>query len=532
MLSDIVGFINGKIYVSFNPVRRASGLVVSRGKILYVGTSGKAKDLANALDGKVVDLGGSTVMPGFVDAHMHLDSLGFSLSSLNLRNTQSIKELNNLLKKFYDEHKSSSWIIGRGWDQELFREKRWPTRWDIDEVVPDVPVMLTRVCGHAAVVNTKALEIIDLPQNILESSYFHKNEKGLPTGVVLEGAVELFRSKIKFSMKEIEKMLSQALAYATSLGVTTVGFMSCNLATFASLQSLRLRRTLPVRVRTYMSEGLDLISTLGIGRSFGDEYLKIMGIKLFVDGSLGARTALLSKPYNDDASTLGTLVTEKQNLVSTVRKAHENKLQVAIHAIGDAAVDVALEAYSTLGSNLEKYRHRIEHASIVRPEQVKKMAKLGVCVSVQPHFTISDWWIESRVGKERVLWAYPFRSMIKSKVKVGFSTDSPVEPLNPWETVYAAVTRGEDTDFSNYSSKEKLSLKEALFCYTIGSAYLLFEEKNVGSLEEGKYADFIVINKDPFEVDLEELKNMKTLMTVVAGKIMYKSPKLKDIASF
>jgi predicted amidohydrolase YtcJ len=526
---DVTGFINGRIYVSFNPVRKASGFVVSGDKLLYVGASNKSKELATLLGGKVIDLRSSTVIPGFIDTHMHLDSLGLALSSLNLKDARSIEELKSRLKTFYDEYKPSSWIIGRGWDQELFKERRWPTRWDIDEVVPNVPVMLTRVCGHAAVVNTKAFEVAGLPQKDLESPYFLKNDEGSPTGVVLEDAIERFRNKMKFTTEEIEEMLSQALTYAASLGVTTVGFMSCNLTTFSLLQSLRLRKALPIRVRIYMSEGLDLILALGIRRGFGDEYLKIMGIKLFADGSLGARTALLSKPYNDDASSSGTLVTEKQHLVNAIRKAHENKLQVAIHAIGDAAVDVALEAYSTFGSNLEEYRHRIEHASIVRPEQVEKMAKLGVCASVQPHFTISDWWIESRIGKERVSWAYPFRSMAESKVKVGFSTDSPVEPLNPWETVYAAVTRGENTEFSERTSKEKLSLEEALFHYTVGSAYLLFEENNVGSLEEGKYADFVVVEKDPFEVDSKELKNIKTLMTVVAGKIVFKSPELKDI---
>jgi len=388
--------------------------------------------------------------------------------------------------------------------------------------------MLTRVCGHAAVVNTKALEVTELPQSILKSSHFLKNKEGLLTGVVLEDAVELFRSKIKFSVEETEKMLSSALAYAASLGVTTIGFMSCSLASFTSLQSLNFRKELPVRVRVYMSNGLDLLLSLGIKRGFGDSYLKIVGVKLFVDGSLGARTALLSKPYNDDNSTSGILVTEKQHLTNTIKKAHDNNLQVAVHAIGDAAIDTVLEAYSALGSNLEGFRHRIEHASIIRPDQIKKIAKLGICASVQPRFAISDWWIESRVGKERILWAYPFKSMAEANVNIGFSTDSPVESLNPWETVYAAVTRGEDTEFSKRTSGEKLSLAEALFYYTSGSAYLLFEESNIGSLEAGKYADFIVVNKDPFEVDLKELKDIKTLATIVAGKVVYKSAEFKE----
>jgi len=522
MIDDVKGFVNGNIYISFKPLKRVSALVTYNERIIYTGTSNKAKKIVTLLGGRIIDLNGKTVIPGFVDAHMHFDGLGLALSTLDLRNVKSISELKKRLKEYYEQHKNASWIIGRGWDQELFEEKRWPNRWDIDEVVSDVPVFLERVCGHAAVVNTKALEMLNFHASF-ENKYFLKNEKNLLNGVIIEDAVDLFREKLKYRRDEELDILYNALKYAASLGVTTHGFVSCTPETFNLLQELKITKGLPVRIRVYMSDHtIDNLFSLGIRRGFGDEYLKIMGVKIFTDGSLGAHTAWLSEPYNDDPSTSGVPTIEKEKLINLIKKAHEGGLQLAIHAIGDKAIDTVLEAYNLIGEDLKDYRHRIEHASVIRPEQIEKMSKLGVCAAVQPHFVITDWWVVKRVGEKRASWVYPFKSMIKSGIHIGFSTDSPVEPLNPWETVYAAVTRGgNNVELYKYTVKEKMSTIDALYYYTMGSAYLLFEDKNIGTLEYGKYADFIVIDKDPLEIELEKLKSIKTLMTVVSGKIVH-----------
>jgi len=522
MIADVKGFVNGNIYTSFKPLRRVSALVVYNERIIYAGTSSKARKIVTLFGGRVIDLNGKTVIPGFVDAHMHFDGLGLALNTLNLHGVKSISELKKRLKEYYEEHRNVSWIIGRGWDQELFEEKRWPNRWDLDEVVSDIPVFLERVCGHAAIVNTRALEMLD-SHMLSENKYFLKNEKNLLNGIIIEDAVDLFREKLKYGKHEKLDILYSALKYAASLGVTTHGFVSCTPEIFNLLQELKITKGLPIRIRVYMSDYvLDNLLSLGIRRGFGDEYLKIMGIKIFMDGSLGARTAWLSEPYNDDPSNSGIPTIEKEKLINLMKRAHEGGLQLAIHAIGDRAIDTVLDAYSLIGNNLKDHRHRIEHASIIRPEQMERMSNLGICAAVQPHFIITDWWIIKRVGEKRASWVYPFKSMIKSGVHIGFSTDSPVEPLNPWETVYAAVTRGgNDIELYKYTTKEKLSMTDALYYYTMGSAYLLFEEKNIGTLEYGKYADFIVIDKDPLEIELERLKSIKTLMTVVSGKITY-----------
>lgn len=520
---NVKGFINGNIYTSFKPLRRVSALVSYNGRIIYAGDSNKAKRLVTLFNGRIINLDGKTVIPGFVDAHMHFDGLGVSLNTLNLRNAGSIDELKERLRKYYEQHKGSSWIVGRGWDQELFKEKRWPNRWDIDEIISDVPVFLERICGHAAVVNTKALEVTGLLEKKPESAYFLKNENSVLTGVVVEDAVDFFREKIKYNYDEKLKMFYDALTYAASLGVTTSGFVSCSPEALNILQNLKITKGLPVRIRVYMTDtALDALLSLGIRRGFGDEYLKIMGIKLFADGSLGARTAWLSEPYDDDPKTSGTSTVEEEKLINLVKRVHNEGLQLAIHAIGDRAIDMVLRVYSYLNGNLERYRHRIEHASVIRPDQIEMMRKLGISAAVQPHFIITDWWAVRRVGERRASWVYPFKSMTKHGIDIGFSTDSPVEPLNPWETVYAAVTRGgKNIELYKYTTKERFTVTEALYYYTMGSAYLLFEDENIGTLQPGKYADFIVINKDPLEIELEELRSIKTLMTVVSGSIVF-----------
>ncbi|MDK2384611.1 MAG: amidohydrolase family protein, partial [Candidatus Korarchaeota archaeon] len=292
--------VNGRIYSSFKPIRVHEAMVTAGKNIVYVGSSEKAERLASHMDGEVVDLEGRAVLPGFIDVHMHVDNLGLALSSLDLRGTGSIRELKERLRRYYEEHRGASWILGRGWDQELFEEKRWPTRWDLDEAVSDKPVLLVRICGHAAVANTKALELAGLLDNPPDDPNVRQDEEGRPTGLLVEDAIMQVRSRISFTDEELEAMVEKALWHAASLGVTTLGFVSCSPRVLSMLERIRLRLgRLPVRIRAYLSrEAAEPLLELGVRRGFGNEYLKIMGVKLFTDGSLGARTAWLSEPYD------------------------------------------------------------------------------------------------------------------------------------------------------------------------------------------------------------------------------------------
>ena len=523
-----MAFVNCRVYKKFQPLEVADALVVGDGRIVYVGERSKAMSIARTHGGSVIDLNGAIVMPGFIDAHMHLGSFGLFLNSLDLRNVKSINELKRKLEKFVNEHRELRWIIGRGWDQELFEERRWPTRWDLDSVVADRPVVLTRVCGHAAVLNSKALkyllETLHIPLN---NPLLDRDDKGELTGVIKEDLVWRLNSSIEFSSEEILKFLIDGMENALKYGVTTLGFVSCSPKSLFLLQTLYMMRgSLPTRIRVYLEpETLPHLKALGISRGFGNEYLKIMGIKILADGSLGARTAWLTKPYADDPKNLGTSLISVEELSKVAKESLNQNLQLSIHAIGDRTLDLIIDVFSKLSTDIGIHRFRIEHASITRPDQVEKLAKLGVVVVIQPHFVITDYWVIDRLGTERAPWIYPFKSMIRAGIKLGLSTDCPVEPINPWETVYAAVTRGEyeGVELAQYTGYEKLSIAEALHYYTLGSAYALFEENHIGSIETGKYADFIVVDKDPLTLNYKELKYIKNLMTIVGGRIVYRA---------
>ncbi|MDI3474515.1 MAG: hypothetical protein PWQ79_1535 [Thermococcaceae archaeon] len=528
----IRAFVNGKIYVSYKPIRIVDGILVAYGRIIHAGSSEKARELAMNLGGDVVDLGGKTVLPGFIDSHLHLEELGMALETLDLRGVKSITELKERLKK-YAKTTSTSWILGHGWDQELFEEKRWPTRWDIDEVVGDRPVMLSRVCLHAAVLNTKAMELAGLLEADLPGVV--RDERGEVTGVIKEEAFEMAREKFKETLKpeDYEHFIKRGVEHLASLGVTAVGTMSVDETTLRALSSLDEKGELKLRVFAYLDPGkrevkgegmfgdtevLEALKRLGVKRGFGGRKLRIAGVKVLADGSLGARTAWLSEPYAD-SPTRGYPNVSKEVLEKIAKEAHGAGLQLAVHGIGDATIDMILSVYSSL-QEPGRLRHRIEHASILRPDQIKRMAELGVAASVQPRFIISDWWAVKRVGERRAGWIYPFKSMLKAGIVLGFGTDSPIEPANPWKSVYAAVTRGkyENVETYEHTKGECLGVDEALYAYTHGSAYVLGAEDELGTLEEGKFADFIVVDRDPFEVEEIELREIKVLESYVGGE--------------
>ena len=255
---------------------------------------------------------------------------------------------------------------------------------------------------------------------------------------------------------------------------------------------------------------------------FGDELVRIMGVKIIADGSLGARTAWLSKPYSDDPGNNGYPNIGLDGLKRLVAKAHGAGLQVAIHSIGDRALDMVLEAYRSL-VGVSAMRHRVEHASLTRDDQLVEIKRLGLAVSIQPRFAVSDWWAGERLGTNRVKLLYRFKTMAEIGIPLGISTDSPVEPLNPWETVYAAISERKPSSAAAQKPilGEALTIVDTLYYYTLGSAYIMHEERSLGTLEEGKLADFVVIDRDPLETPVEEITGIKVLETYVGGEKVY-----------
>ncbi|MEM2930161.1 MAG: amidohydrolase family protein, partial [Thermoproteota archaeon] len=339
--------VDGHIYVSFKPILRFEAAVIVGNRIAYVGSEAGALSKSRTLGLDTVDLKGKTVLPGLIDAHMHLDSLGAFLNTLNLKGVRSIGRLKTRLRN-YAAKCLGHWILGLGWDQEMLEEKRYPTRWDLDEAVSERPVVLRRVCGHAAVVNTRALELTGLTGGKVPGVL--KNEAGVPTGVVTGKALETVVSRIEeqTTFEERKKLLMDALTHSASQGVTTVGFVSCGSASFKALQELEAELgRLPARVRAYLnpvearSMGLQALKR-------GSPFLKVNGVKLFTDGSLGARSALLSKPYSDSPDASGCASMDEGSLLAMVKEACETGVQVAVHAIGDKAVENTLKAFEAV----------------------------------------------------------------------------------------------------------------------------------------------------------------------------------------
>lgn len=521
-------FYNGNIFTNFDPKEKVESIVISDGKILFYGDRDKSIELAKAMKTLEVDLEGKTLMPGLIDSHIHLDELGIKLNSLDLSEVTSIEELKNILRD-YDEKKDSEWILGYGWDQEKFKEQRWPTRWDLDEIINQKPVLLSRTCLHAGVLNSKAMKVVGLMN---EDSDHIKKEDGEKNGVVTESMYNLAKKRFKTNLSDeiLKEFFKDGLNHLASQGITTAGFMSCDQRSLKVLQSLN-KKDFRTRIRVYLNPGeqdpesdsfysnMELLDTLD--NSYQDlpdnEILKILGVKMLADGSLGSRTAYLSENYNDK-DTNGQLSITKDYMEEVSIKADDAGFQISIHGIGDETIDEILDIYDGL-ENLNNLNHRLEHAQVIREDQIEKLSQLNVPVSVQPYFIISDDWSVDRVGEERSEMLYPFKSFLKKDITLALGTDAPVEKVNPWRNIYAAVTRGENENIPLYDHTEdqKLSLGESLNCYTKNSAKILNSD-NLGSLEEGKEADFILLKENPFEINKRDLKEIEVDSTFVGGE--------------
>ncbi|MEM1699547.1 MAG: amidohydrolase [Sulfolobales archaeon] len=515
-MSKAFAVLAKKVYTSFKPLSYVQALSVFGGKVIYAGSRDRAVKIVSELGGEILDFSDSIVIPGLVDAHTHLDSLGLALNSVDLRNVTSIEELKTLVKT--SSEGGSAWVFGRGWDQEKFKEGRFPTRWDIDEVVGDRPTILVRVCGHMALLNTAALRELAIEE--LAPERIIKNEKGEFTGLVVEEGVEVAMKRFwsRVDDKTLREYLLDSVEHAVQYGITALGFAGASARVTNALAELSLSDALPAKVDVYLSlEAFKKVSELGLRAPLTLGKVRIVGVKLFADGSLGARTAYLTEPYEDLPSVRGTRLLSSEEIAKIGSQASELGFQVAIHAIGDAALDEVLKGVRDI-----KGRKRVEHLSVVRDDHLSKLKELGVVGVIQPHFVLSDWWVVKRVGPRRAKWVYRFKDLSRF-IQIALSTDSPVEPIDPWENIYAAVTRGESegVELAKYTSDQKLTVAEALHYYTYGSAVAIGREDNIGKLEPGYSADFAVLAQDPLEIGVDEIRRVKVLEVYVDGERVY-----------
>ena len=511
----------------------AQVLLVRDGRIVAVGSRGQlASGVKKAR--QVLDFGEAVVYPGFIDAHLHVASTGRALMELNLVGTRSLDEVLEKVRQKAAELGPGEWLLGRGWDQNDWPVKRFPTRHDLDRVVPDRPVYLKRIDGHAGWANSEALRlagitadtpdpeggrIVRLPGTREPSGILVDNAMGLMSGVLPQEGPELVR-----------KQILAAMDHFASLGLTCVhdaGVDSVDLAVYRDLVDAGQAK---VRVYAMLSHGpiLDDYFRSGPVLDYSNGLLTVRCVKLYADGALGSRGAALFEPYSDDPGNRGLLVTPPEEIEAVAERALRAGFQVATHAIGDRANHLVLDAYEKALAAVptKDARLRVEHAQVLAPQDIPRFAKLGVIPSMQPTHATSDMpWAEDRLGPERVRGAYAWRSLLDTGVRIPGGSDSPVESANPLLGLYAAVTR-QDLDGNppgGWYPEQCVTIHEALRMFTIDAAYAAFQEDELGSLSPGKRADLTVLDRDLTAIATGEIPNAKVLATVVGGRVTYRS---------
>lgn len=524
-------FINGKIYTVNDKQRFAQSVVVEGNKIIFVGADSDAGKLIDA-NTEVINLEGKLMLPGFIDNHVHFISGGFYLLGIDLRPANSTAEFKQILKN-YAKKFPGKWITGGYWDHEKWEVTDLPTKELIDEVVSDQPVFVDRLDGHMGVANSFALKLAGITKETEspEGGLIVKDPKsGEPTGVLKDNAMYLITKHIpEPTADENYQALLAALDEAKKLGITSVQDITYGDA-LTAFQKAKDEAKLTCRIFTRwpIADYKDHVEK-SIKAGFGDNLIRMGSLKAFADGSLGSSTAWFFDRYDQDTMTTGLamdIITDG-SLEKWALDADKNQLQLSVHAIGDRANSYMLDLYAKIINENPKWdrRFRIEHAQHVRFEDIKRFAELGVIASVQPYHCIDDGvWAEKRIGAERIKYTYPFKSFLDAGVKICFGTDWYVAPLNPLLGIYAAVTRRtlDEKNPEGWIPEQKISVEDAIKCYTLNSAYASFEENLKGSIEPGKLADLIVLSDDILTIDPVRIKEAEVVMTVFDGKIIYK----------
>jgi len=475
---------------------------------------------------KRVDAGGRTLLPGLIDAHGHVMGLGLAALQLDLVGTNSVEDLQARLRD-YAGRPGRAWILGRGWNQELWPTKRFPTAADLDAVVPERPVMLERVDGHAVVVNSAALKAAGITAATKDpvGGKIERDSNGNPTGLLIDAASELVSAKVPPpSPVQLAQALEKAQDLLIATGVTATADMGTSASDWAVMQKAAADGRLKVRIMSYSAglKPIETIARLGPSNWLYEDRLRMGGVKLYSDGALGSRGAYLKQPYADQRDTRGLRFLTDEELRDQAGKAAALGYQIAIHAIGDGANAQVISAYEGLSAKYGKERRwRIEHFQIVDPTDIPRLAPAGIIASMQPvHQTSDRLMAEKRLGPDRLAGAYAWRSVIKSGARIAFGSDYPVESPNPFPGLAAAISRQDMNGQppGGWIPEERVTFEQALSAFTRDAAYAGFGEQKFGALEPGKWADFIIVDRDVSAADPQALARTQVLETWVAGK--------------
>lgn len=531
-------YVNGNIYTVDAKFSTASALAVKGQDLIYVGNDKDAKDFVGSKT-KVIDLQGKTVIPGIIEGHMHYPMLGEKLIKLDVFNN-SKEDILKKVKAEADRLPDGIWIQGSGWNQELWPDKKFPTKEELDAVAPNNPVVLTRVDEHAIWVNSLALKAAGITKDMKnpQGGEIMKTASGDLLGVLADTAAKPVWDKVPALTKD-QKLdaLVKAQKELFSYGITSSMDAGSPLSDIDNMKQLYKDGKLKVRIYAMVSGGWGADPGDNIkeyykkGPEIGlyDNRFTVRCLKLFADGSLGSRTAAMQKDYSDRANWKGSPKYTDDQLYALVKEARANGWQVATHAIGDASIEQVINTYEKVLKEkpLADHRYRIEHFQMSNADQIKRIAKLGILPAMQPtHATSDKNMAETRVGHDRILTAYAWRQVIDNGSIIIGGSDAPVELVNPYHGLYAAVTRM-DRDGNppgGWYPENKMTREEALKSFTTWAAFGQFEEKIKGSLETGKLADFVVLDRDPMKCPEKEIKDVKALKTVLGGEVVYEAP--------
>jgi len=536
--TDLV-LVGGRIR-TMDPARPwAEAILISQGRIARVGTNAEVS--AGAPKGAaVIDLNGAFVLPGFIDCHTHFLQGGYALSSIQLKDARSREEFAARFDAKVAEIEKGAWILNGTWDEERFDPPALPAKEWIDRQTPDNPVFVRRYDLHMGLANSLALKIAGIMKDTPSpagGAILKDPVTGEPTGILKETAMNLVTGLIPPpSLEDNIRAIEAALAHAAECGVTSVHEMAFPdefTPAFEAYQDLYRSSKLTSRIYLYIPiTRIDLLEGLKMHSPFGNDFLRIAGLKAFCDGGLGARTAVFFEPYVDDPGNTGILhpqMSPEGLMEERILKADRNGIQVAVHAIGDKANDLILDIFekAVAVNGPGERRWRIEHAQHLRPEDIPRFGKLGVIASVQPYHAIDDGrWAEKRIGPERCRTTYAFKSLLAGGAKLALGSDWMVAPLDPLQGIWAAVTRAtlDGKNPGGWIPEQRISLEQAIRGYTLDAAYAEFSEKEKGSIEAGKMADLVVLEQNLFEIAPEKIKDVKVTMTLAGGRIVYRRP--------
>ncbi|MEM7332594.1 MAG: amidohydrolase [Chloroflexota bacterium] len=520
--------INGNFYTLDEAMPTATAVAIRDGKIWAVGSDDDIKKF----DGELIDLGGRCVTPGLIDAHVHFEGFSLSLLEIDLMDTTSLEDAQQRIQKRVETAADGEWLRGRGWAQADWEGHQFPTAADLDKVSSNHPAYLRHRSGHAGWANTQALKIAGINANTPDPSggQIQRDENGKPTGILFETAMELVANQVPpYTEDEIIKAMriGQEECWKVGLvGVHDFDGRSC----YQALQALHLSGELGLRVVKNIPNALvDDAIGVGLRSGFGDEWIRIGGIKMFADGALGPRTALMIEPYEGEPDNRGMSVLDKEEMMEIAHAAYQNQLAITVHAIGDQAVHDVLDIYESIQNagypKTPLVPNRIEHVQIIHPTDHHRLAELNVVASMQPIHATSDMDVADRNWGGRTKDSYALRTMKESGAIVVFGSDSPVEPIDPIQGIHAAVTRqkADSTPEGGWHPEQAFSMAEAVYGYTMAAAETSNQQHRAGSISVGKLADFTIYQSNIMEAAGADILNTKIAGTMVNGEFKYRN---------